>query len=137
MKELNFNHLAYEWTPVKNKDFTIQVRGWKFGESERDTWKWNVYAFIFDTHPMFGKFEWAECLPMHGGVTYDKVITTEPAVKKYDHQATHKVMKYGCDYQHYGDEYFESCDPKDGIPCDIRRDVRELYEHLLECAKVD
>lgn len=137
MKELNFDHLAYEWTPIQGKTFTIQVRAWKFGESERDTWRWNVYALIFEEHPMFGKFEWADGLPMHGGVTYDKVITTEPAVKKYEWQKTFKAMKYGSDYSHAYDEYFEACDPKDGIPYQIQNDVRELYEHLLECMEVE
>lgn len=140
MKELNFDRFAYEWIPCQEKTFSITVRCWFTAEVpgivERKS-MWNVYAHIFDKHPMFGNVGWATSLPFHGGCTYDKIITTEFATPEADRAAwmrTSRCLKVGSDYAHYMDDEFEACDPKDGVPFSIQRDILELAAALSESA---
>ena len=135
-KEIKFENPAHEWTPVQEKSFSITVRAWFIkglpGITD-DRHCWNVYANIFDNHPMFSNVEWAKGLPFHGGCTFDKIITTEfatPEAERYDWMKTYKFIKVGSDYAHYGDERFESYSPADGVPSEIQCDVSELAAAL-------
>lgn len=120
---------SYEWTIHQSKTFSVTVRSWH----RHDGFGWNVYANIYDTHPMFGNVEWAMNLPLHGGCTLDQLITIAPSQGiKYDWQREQKTLKVGSDYQHYGDEYFMHFDPLQGIPSSILRDANELVQCLQE-----
>lgn len=136
MNELNFDKLAYEWTPAQEKTFTITVRCWETGGVPgviESKFIWNVYAHIFDTHPLFLEVERAKDLPFHGGCTYDKFITTEPTTpvdQRASYEKTSRCIKVGSDYAHHMDDEFESANPKDGIPWSIRRDIEELFTML-------
>jgi len=137
---MNFDELAYEWTPVQAKNYTITIRAWFTKGLQgitQDEWHWNVYAHIFESHPLFQDVNKAiQCLPFHGGVTYDQKITSEPAQgTRWDWQKVHTSLKIGCDYSHYGDEYFADCDPKEGVPLDIQDDVKALNEVLVNLIK--
>lgn len=131
---LKFDQLAYEWTVAQCKQFAITVRCWKFSP-ESDTWNWNVYANIYEAHPMFGNVEWATGLPLHWGATFDKFITFEKADQKYGEEKPTKTLKVGCDYMHCDDHRFEHADPKDGIYWEIKSDIGELFD-ALNCAIV-
>ena len=123
---------AVEWVIYKDRNFSVFVRGWKSG----DEFKWNVYACIFDTHPFFGNVDAMMSIPLHGGPTYDRVISQEPAGGiKYDWQKVEKFYKIGSDYQHYND-YYDDCSYEDGIPPMIRHDAEQLAEFLFECREV-
>lgn len=131
--KLNLKNPKYEWTVVQKTDFVIQVKAWKYGEMY-DEWIWNIYVLIFDTHPLF-KEENREAakhsIPFHGGCTYDSFNTTGPLLGiEYDWQKEASYIKVGNDYNHYGDSFFTSCDPKDGIPWSIEKDISEIYEVL-------
>lgn len=120
---------AVEWVIYRDRNFSVLVRGWKSG----DEFKWNVYANIFDTHPMFGNVDAMKCLPLHGGPTYDRVITMEPAGGiMYEWQKQEKSYKIGSDYSHAWDNY-ENDSYEDGIPPMIRHDAEELAQHLFDC----
>lgn len=127
--KLNFA-LAREWI-VKAKTFGIQVRCWNLSGD----WVWNMYALIYDNHPLFEDPERAYNLGFHGGCTYDEKISSEPARGiRYDWQKLRSMLKVGCDYNHYGDEYFNQCSPEDGIPLGILLDAEALYKQLEELA---
>lgn len=116
-----------EWF-VQKKTFTIQINAW---EISPDNWVWNVYANIFESHPLFSKVEEAIDLPFHGGCTLDELHTTEPASGIiFDWQKVRKTLKVGCDYNHYCDEYFNHYNPDDGIPIQIKKDVELLIAEL-------
>lgn len=120
---------AIEWVIYEDRNFRVLIRGWNRG----DEFKWNVYAFIFDTHPLFGKIDALMCAPFHGGVTYDTLITHEPARGiQYNWQKVDKFYKIGSDYSHHGD-YYENDSYEDGIPPMIRHDSEELARHLYNC----
>ncbi len=72
---------------------------------------WFIYVYIFETHPMFTRFDdddsninCAHALEFHGGCTF----------RQHIHRAGKKVgIKVGCDYRHYGDEYYEDLSCKE------------------------
>ena len=114
---------SYEWTIAQNKTFSVTVYAWHRG----DDFGWNVYAHIFESHPLFNDVEAAKALPFHGGCTYDHLLTDEPAGGiQYDWQKVDKTLKVGSDYQHYTDDCFMTCDPADGIPHSIEVDAVKL-----------
>jgi hypothetical protein len=120
---------AVEWVIHRTRDFSVIVRGWKSG----DEFKWNVYAYVFDTHPLFGKVEALMAMPFHGGPTYDRFFNSSPAAGiKYEWQKEDKYYKIGSDYSHCYDNY-ENDSYEDGIPTMIRYDAQELAQHLFDC----
>ena len=128
--KFNFDKPAYEWRVFGNNDFSVLVRAW--GRTD-GTWTWNIYANLFDSHPLHGEPARAKELPFHWGCTYDSYITTEPSEGiKYDFQKVGKVLKVGNDYAHYQDDWAMCSDPQDGIPYRIQSDVRILIAELLE-----
>ena len=129
--KLNFDTPSYEWNVYLGKTFSVQVRGWKHPSGT--DWSWNVYAFIYDTHPLFNDVKHAkDVLPFHWGTSLANIVTTAPAEGiQYEWQRESRVLKLGSDYQHYQDDYTE-CDPKDGIPWAIRNDSEALIHALLE-----
>lgn len=124
---------AVEWSIYQDRNFSVVIRGWKSAEE----FKWNVYAYIFDTHPLFGKVEAMMSLPFHGGPTFDRVIRQEPAGGiKYDFQKVENFYKIGSDYSHAYDNY-ENDSYDDGIPAMIHHDAEELAQYLFDCAAID
>jgi hypothetical protein len=117
---------SYEWTIEKTRLFSVTVRSWHTG----DGFGWNVYAYIFEEHPLFNNLEAAYNLPFHGGCTYQQIITTTPPEMTYDWQKEYKSLKVGSDYQHYMDDHFMLCDPANGIPYEIMRDAETLVQSL-------
>jgi len=132
--ELNIKPPATEWTVYRDKTFTVTVRCWnrEMPEGWDEKWNWNVYANIFEEHPCFGEVErLVETLHMHGGCTYEKLHTIDEARgNRYEWQRSSKMLKIGSDYVHYGDDYFESSRPSDGIPYDVQEDCKILVAQL-------
>lgn len=100
------------------KDFAIEILhipnptggSWEFGEENR----WFIYAYIYPKHPLAGKITSNEIfqdslmsLPLHGGCSYvNHNCSIDGKINS---------IKIGCDYQHYGDEYYSDIsvdDPK-------------------------
>lgn len=125
--ELTIKAPATEWTVYQGKTFSVQVRAWLTSE-----WHWNVYALIFDGHPLHQNVDAALGLHFHWGVTYDKRIVTSPAQGvRYGWERVSDCLKIGSDYSHHGDNH-EDDDPKDGIPTMIRHDAGILAQELLD-----
>ena len=134
MKAIVFNtpKQATEWIVYQHKTFSVTVRHWMSGERHC----WNVYAHVFDNHPMFGKVDALMGLHFHGGATFDQLITTAPAQGiKYDWQKETKTYKLGSDYAHAWDHY-DDVGPEQGIPPMIRHDAEVLAQELYEIAEV-
>lgn len=132
---LTISEASREWRVfTDNKTFSVLVRAWYSDSSVHfdGPWRWNVYAVIFEDHPLFSSPEKAlEVLQFHGGANYDKRITTDEARgNQYNHQRSFVSLKIGCDYNHLHDEYFCQSNPKDGIPWAIQEDCLELANQL-------
>ncbi len=126
---MNFENPSYEWT-TRGKSFSVQIKAWT---RDSDDWNWNVYAFIYEGHPLFQKPAQTKQLHFHGGCTYDELVSTEPVEGiEYDWQLKIQYIKVGSDYKHYMDHY-ENEHPKHGIPFSIKRDAEILFKELEEC----
>ena len=109
----------------------IEIKCWSLNGA---SFIWNVYANIYESHKLFNDIEKALTAPFYGGCTYDKIVTYSPAQGiKYDWQKEGKALKIGCDYNHLGDNYFNSCDTEYGIPDQILNDCNELINFLNRC----
>jgi hypothetical protein len=128
---LNTAYPATEWTVYQGKAFSVQVRAWRGQGSE--VWKWNVYALIFDGHPLHQNVDAALGLHFHWGTSYDKRVVTSPARAGREWDKVSDCLKLGSDYGHHND-YYEECDPKDGIPPNIYHDAATLAQELLDRA---
>lgn len=113
----------------KTDSFMVTVCGW---DSLDGKYHWNVYARIFDTHPLFDDPEKAmEVLPFAGGCTYDEMEIRIPARGiEYDWQKEIKILVLGSDYAHIWDDYDNHPSPKYGIPGQMRHDAEELVKAL-------
>lgn len=121
----------FEWV-FKGKDFGIIVSCHGLDRDAHDNWAWCLYALIYDSHPLFNDAESAiENLPWHGDCTYEERFFQEPARGiRYQWQRKGEWLKIGCDYSHYGDEFYRSESPEDGIPASIQRDAQALFDAL-------
>ena len=106
--------------------FSVEVKVWK----SMDKFIWNVYAHIFEKHPIFEDNQAIYDLPFYG-VSYDSESINQPlGGVRYDWQTVTKVKKVGCDYNHLGDNYLNRLDGSNGIPENIERDAKELFDFL-------
>jgi len=122
--------IKVEFKIKSTKDFSVVAIGWK----SRDQWNWNVYANIFESHPLFNDAEKAKNLPFNCGCTFDKLITESPTKDKsewYDFDREYKTLKVGSDYNHIHDDYDNHPSPFDGLPGFIERDALELVKSLM------
>ena len=112
----------------RGKDFMVEVVGW---ESPKDKWNWNVYAYIYESHKLFGDKDKCLELPFNCGATLEDKIKTSPAWGiKYDWQKETETIKLGSDYNHIYDSYDHHPSPADGIPANIYSDAKVLAEAL-------
>lgn len=96
------------------------------------TWKWNVYAYIFPTHPLFEeKKSRIHDLHFSGGITLEEVLKvsvkgrTEPFI----------ALKIGSDYQHLWDLDIQYTTPLKGIDFRILADAEILADELRSYIK--
>lgn len=129
-----------EFYIAREKTFCVTVKGWNTTgfngmdfENPVEKFNWNVYASIYEGHPLFnGSESDFHSLPFHGGCTYDKIIKTSPSQGiKYDFEKETTTLKLGSDYAHLGD-YENHQSPIDGIPYYIERDAKALSDALLK-----
>jgi hypothetical protein len=127
--QLNIGEPRREWmVATDGKSWGVQVVAWS---RDGDVWGWNVYALIYEQHPLHKDVDAALNLHFHGGPTYDKRIVTSPAQGiRYDWQRESNTLKVGSDYRHSGDEYMAAANPKDGIPMNVQYDALQLARQL-------
>jgi len=137
---INFDvNPKFEWRVFQGDNFLVEVVAWKnvikseeLSNLMSDSWVWNVYAYIRKEHSIFNNVDDVLSLPFHGGVSFKQKFTSIPFDGiKYDWQKEIEYAQIGSDYNHYNDEYFKNYDPVDGIPYEIKEDVTELVEALL------
>lgn len=110
-----------EWLK-REKDFSISIHRWKHIGSNENIW--NVYVHICPEHAMFDELqEEYDCknIEFHGGCTYVKWHRDENG------KVTDK--NYGCDYNHYGDDYFNDCEKLEDAH-ELLADVKEIMAVL-------
>lgn len=141
MNKNDLQLFTMEFYIERGKDFCVIIKGWnRIGFNDGDLenpvekFNWNVYACIFESHPLFSDVERAmDVLPFSGGVTYDKLISTSPTGgNKYDKKEASSILKLGSDYGHSWDDYDSHQSPKDGVPSHIMNDANNLVEKLKQ-----
>ena len=117
-------------------NFVVTVCGWEGMDGKHH---WNIYARIFDNHPLFNDPEKAmDVLPFAGGCTYDQIETFSPSRGiEYDWQKEIKVLVLGSDYGHIWDDYDNHPSPEYGIPGQMRSDAKELVEALNKFSEIE
>ncbi len=126
-----------EWKK-RGKGFMVEVKHWKRDPildpiMRNGGNKWNVYAYIYPTHPHFQNFsgaamfqDAANALPFHGGPTYLRVHWEDDASKITCYQV-------GSDYEHLYDEQFSFCETEEHADTQFR-DAEELFTWLENAA---
>jgi hypothetical protein len=113
---------------AKRKTHSVEVKAWHDGVK----WHWNVYAYVFESHPRFNDNEWIMNLPFHGGCTFDQQRIVQPIGGcRYDFQATRKVKVAGSDYNHICDDYENHPSPFDCVPGFVPNPFRSDADALL------
>ena len=124
-----------EFYIAREGSFTVSAKAWwqkpTRGEEHKTGWNWNVYAYVFDKHPMFKDDEKLKDLPLHGGCTFDELVIQQPLEIKYDFQSIKTKKVVGSDYSHLYDDHNNHESPFDGIPCYVLRDAEELVKALM------
>jgi len=117
---------------AREKTHTVEVVAWSCkGINSEDVWHWNVYAYVYNTHPLFSQPEFLQSnLPLHYGPTLEERHVITPVLGiKYDWQKEARTLKFGSDYSHYTDPE-DHPSPIHGIPNNIEQDALELAEWL-------
>jgi hypothetical protein len=104
--------------------FTVTVKAWKYN----DKWNWNTYVTVFKDHPKFNDNDWLKDLPFHCGCTYDKLMTGQPLVIKYDFHKVSEIKKLGSDYNHIHDDSDYHPSPECGVMDQCEREALELIK---------
>lgn len=139
MSKMNFDDIPKTtWHVYKGENFGIEVVAWhretpsyEYMEFDESGWRWNVYAYIYNKHPIYSDIDSILDLPFHGGVSYKERFQQEPMNGiQYDWQYAFDFIKVGSDYAHDGDTMFRFFAPTDGIPESIKFDVKCLVSAL-------
>lgn len=115
-----------EFWVAREKTHTVSAKAWHCGAR----WNWNVYAYIFDNHPIYENNEAILNLPLHCGCTYDRIRTEQPFEIKYDFQLVTNTKIVGSDYNHIYDNYDNHPSPFDELPYYVESDAKELAAAL-------
>ncbi len=114
-----------EWR-AQGENYLVTVNHWtdEIGEN-----KWNVYAYIYPKHRMFGMMLAAtgilhdapNSLPLHCGCSLLR--------RHYSDGGECSSVQVGSDYNHLGDEYFSRLATKDEAVI-VFQDAERLFEAL-------
>jgi len=99
-----------------------ELKVWEEGENS-----WFVYAYIYENHPLFKKFDGdsifqdaANNLPLHGGCTF---ICYSGDGKSF------LSVKVGADYKHLHDDRFSNYETQEDAK-EVFDDAKKLLEYL-------
>jgi hypothetical protein len=115
----------------RQQTYDVEVKAW-FSEGMK-LWHWNIYARIYENHPLFNKPEiLKEEWPINCDISYSYLITTTPAFGIiYNRERIHNIYKLGCDYDSYAVSN-NSISPFEKIPDYVKRDAVELSNWLKQ-----
>lgn len=87
---------------------------------------WTLYCYVYKSHPLFDTledegFDGGNIFDFHGGCTYSQWY------RNADGEV--ETKKYGCDYNHYGDEHFNKYSTPDRV-LEIFADASRLIDQL-------
>ena len=110
---------------VQTDKYCVEIKHWFSGDEN----KWNVYAYIYKTNPLFesmlaDKSMWGEesCLmPFHGGPTYRR--------EYQDDEGNASCVVVGSDYYHDGDHYYTTLETAEDA-YSVFRDAEHLVAYL-------
>lgn len=121
-------HTSTSYFVAIEKTHSVEVKAWTYSDTE---WAWNVYAHVFEDHPLYGDKDALMDAPLHGGCTFDREKVEQPiGGPKYDFERITKSMVIGSDYRHLGSPDYSSHAPELGIPWMVEKDAIELAEWL-------
>lgn len=90
---------------------------------------WTLYVTLFEAHPMFksclnnGTSNALDIVNPHCGFQFfEKLVINDK----------HTVLKYGCDYNHYGDEYETTLSENEFEETSAYRDAVRIFNLLKE-----
>ena len=122
---------TFGWYVAKESTFTVEVKAWeRIGVDGDSEWGWNVYAYVFEDHPLFDNDDSLKNLPFNCGCTFDQLSINQPLKLEYDFQKVTRTKKVGSDYMHLYDEGMERNSPENGIPSNVLFDAKELVSAL-------
>lgn len=127
--------MSVEWREVRRwlargDNFTVEVAHENLAMSRKGGMnRWNVYAYIYPSHPHFGNFsgdDWyqdaAMDMPLHGGPTFFMWNRTSGS----------QTVQVGCDYCHLHDDSYERASTREeayGVFDDAERLFRWLENY--------
>jgi len=124
----NIYNCVYEFYIARESSFAVTAKSFSYGDCK---WNWNVYAYIFDNHPLYNDVQKAMELPFNCGVTYDKIRKTSPAQGiRYDFEEETNTLILGSDYAHIYDDYDNHPSPSKGVPVYVESDALHLVSAL-------
>lgn len=124
-------HSRHSFFLAREKTFSVEMICWSWPDGE---WAWNVYAHVFEGHPLFSETDRLMTnAPLHGGCTFDQRVVRAPINGiKYEWQRETTTLTIGSDYKHCGSPDLSNYGPFDEIPWIVKRDAQELCEYLSE-----
>ncbi|WP_336695669.1 hypothetical protein [Delftia acidovorans] len=130
------NYRQSETWKREGNGFLVQVTHWRrdSGDEFEGPHRWNVYAYIYPSHPHFSAFGDVEdmtqsactALPLHAYPSFHRIHLDSRSGKACSHQV-------GSDYGHLHDDQFSFMEsPEDAAA--VFRDADALYDWLAERA---
>jgi hemoglobin-like flavoprotein len=129
------------WEEIKkwhkrHRTFCVEIKHWINPLlQDRGEHMWNVYANIFDSHPLFNIFNNQTQKDidelegyLHWGITYKREITS--LQRLYDPDKV-KTVVIGSDYNHLHDKRFTHMATLEEAS-EVKDDAEALFSYLLE-----
>lgn len=129
------NKLSVSYWVAREKTYSIEVKAWF------DTkWNWNIYFNAFDNFPLFDDNDFFMRLDIHGGVTFDKQVISQPIGGcRFEWMKTTKSKTVGCDFCHLYDDYDNHPSPFDypngDIPNPFKYEAERTLKYIEEALK--
>lgn len=128
----------------RHRTFSVEIKRWINGHGShyRGAHMWNVYANIFDTHPLFNIFNNQTQKDLdaidelkkqfHWGITFKREVTSLSGLHK---PQKIKTVQLGSDYNHLHDDYFSHLATLEAAH-EVKEDAEALFNYLLEKSEV-
>lgn len=118
------------WSRESGDGFTVEVKNVEIERIPGVLYRangWFIYAYVHNTHPYFNTLMRQKGLDsggelgMHWGCTYRRDHRND--------EGAVTCIQVGCDYRHYGDEYYESLETKEEAG-EVFEDANRIFNIL-------